>query len=87
MATKQLQFHAKLQLGFLLEPYGDALRWDTLQPHRACKQDNLENSNMEKISTFNQQLRKILMALVVAISYVWFTAPMTFCVLSTLINS
>jgi hypothetical protein len=60
---------------------------DPLQPNRACKPDSLENSNIEKLWVLNQQLSKILLVLVVAVPYVWFTTPMTFSVLSTLINS
>jgi hypothetical protein len=56
------------------------LRWNTLQPNTSCKHDNLENSNIEKLSILNQQLGKIL-------PYVWFIAPMTFYVLFTLKNS
>jgi hypothetical protein len=63
------------------------LRWDTLQPNRACKPDSLENSNIEKLSALNQQLSKIPLVLVSAISYVQFTTPMTFFVLSTSINN
>jgi hypothetical protein len=63
------------------------VRWDTLQLNRACKLDSLENSNIEKLSALNQQLGKILLVLVIAVLYVWFTASMTFYVLSMLINS
>jgi hypothetical protein len=64
-----------------------SVRWDTLQPNRDYLSDSLENSNIEKLSALNQQLGKILLVLVVGIPYVWFIASMTFCVLSTLINS
>jgi hypothetical protein len=41
---------------------------------------------MEKLWALNQQLGKILLVLVEPVPFVWFIAPMTFCVLSTLIN-
>jgi hypothetical protein len=63
------------------------IRWDTQQPNRGCKPDILENSNIEKLSALNQQQDKIPVVLVVAVPYVWFTAPMIFCVLSMLKNS
>jgi hypothetical protein len=63
------------------------LRWDTLQPNRGYKFDTLEKSNIAKLSALNQQMGKILSVLVVVVPYVQFTAPMTFCVLSTLKNS
>jgi hypothetical protein len=46
--------------------------------------NSLENSSIEKPWPLNQQLSKIL---VVHVSYVSFTAPMTFCALSMLMNS
>jgi hypothetical protein len=45
----------------------NTIRWDILQPNRACKLDSLENSNIEKLSTLNQQMGKILLVLVVVI--------------------
>jgi hypothetical protein len=44
----------------------------------ACKPNYLGNSNIGKLWTLDQKLSKILVVLVVAISYVWFTSPMTF---------
>jgi hypothetical protein len=64
-----------------------SLRWHTLQSNRGSILDNLENPNIENLLALNQQLGKILLVLVVAVPYVRFTVPMTFCVLSTLINS
>jgi hypothetical protein len=54
------------------------VRWDPLQPKRACKPNSLENSNIEKLWALNQQLSKILLVLVVVVPYAWFTTPMTF---------
>jgi hypothetical protein len=42
------------------------LRWDPPFPSRVCKPSNLENSKIEKLSTANQQVGKILLALDVA---------------------
>jgi hypothetical protein len=64
-----------------------ALRWDTPQPNSRCEPDSLDNSNIEKLSALNQQQSKIPLVLVVAVPYVRFTTPMTFCVLSTLIKT
>jgi hypothetical protein len=54
---------------------------------RASSLNSLENSNIECLWALNQRLTKILVVLVVAVPYVWFTTPMTFCVLFTLINT
>jgi hypothetical protein len=63
------------------------IRWDILQPNRGCLLESLENSNIEELLGLNQQQGKILLVLVVALSYdVRFIAPMTFCVLSMLIS-
>jgi hypothetical protein len=53
-------------------------------PNMVSQLNNLENSNIEQLWAVDQQLSKIL---VVVVSYVWFTTPMAFCVLSTLINN
>jgi hypothetical protein len=67
--------------------HAQGLRWISPFPSRACKPSSLENSNIEKLWAMNEQLSKILLVLVVVVSYVRFTTPMTFCVLSMLINS
>jgi hypothetical protein len=46
-----------------------------------------ENSKIDKLSVVNQHVGKILLLLDVACSYARFTRPVTFCVLSVLINS
>jgi hypothetical protein len=53
-------------------------------PHSRAE---LENSKIEKLSIVNQQVGKILLLLDVACPYARFTRPMTFCVLSMLLNS
>jgi hypothetical protein len=63
------------------------LRWDPPFPSRACKPSSIENSKIEKLSALNQQVGKILLFLDVAWPYAQFIVPMTFCVLSILINS
>jgi hypothetical protein len=53
----------------------------------AIKPNNLENSSIEQLWALNQQFNNIFVILVVALPYVWFPTSMTFCVLSSLINS
>jgi hypothetical protein len=65
----------------------NAIRWEAPYLNRACKPNSLENSNIEKLWALNQQLSTILLVLVIAVPYVRFIAPMTFCVLSMLATS
>jgi hypothetical protein len=71
--------HPKIEPRLTLMSGGEAP-----SPNMVSQLNNLENSNIEQLWAVDQQLSKIL---VVVVSYVWFTTPMAFCVLSTLINN
>jgi hypothetical protein len=65
-------------------PSGSALRWNTIQPNTACKPDNLENSNIEKLLALNQQLGKIIIKSTIGQD---FTGPSCNCILYLVYNT
>jgi hypothetical protein len=57
------------------------------EPNRVLSLNTLENPNVEQLCALDWHFIKILVVntvVIVAGFYVWFTAPMTFCVLPAL---